>query len=307
MEQRFLLTPHGGAMAMPVAASPMLAAAHAWRALRVCVRGMRYQVFVAGQGTPIFLLHGFTGSAATWFPHIGLARQFRLIAIDLPGHGATQAPPDPARYRADQVVADLLAVADSLLGTNTPFALLGYSMGGRLAMHVALAAPKRITALALESASPGIVDAGERDDRRRRDEALAERIERDGTAPFVEYWEALPLFASQAGLPEATRAALRTQRLVQSPVGLANSLRGFGAGVQAYLGHDLAGLSMPVLLITGALDAAYQTHANEMAASIADTQVASVAGAGHTVHLEQPDAFQAIVLDFLTTAGAGRV
>jgi 2-succinyl-6-hydroxy-2,4-cyclohexadiene-1-carboxylate synthase len=280
--------------------------ARVWRALRVCVRAMRYQIYTTGHGVPTFLLHGFTGSAATWFPLLSLAQRFRPFAIDLPGHGETQAPLDPTRYAADQAVADLLALADALLGRNVPFALLGYSMGGRLAMHVALAAPERITALIVESASPGIADAGERDDRRRRDEALAERIEREGIAAFVEYWEALPLFASQSLLPDATRASLRAQRLSRAPTGLANSLRGFGAAAQAYLGDHLGGLRMPVLLITGALDATYQRHAQQMAASIADVRVASVEGAGHSVHLEQPDAFEAIVLDFLTTNGAGK-
>jgi 2-succinyl-6-hydroxy-2,4-cyclohexadiene-1-carboxylate synthase len=274
--------------------------------LHLRVRDLRYRVCTAGQGLPLFLLHGFTGSADTWFAHTGLAQRCRLIAIDLPGHGDTEAPTDPARYHADQTVPDLLALADALLGPTTPFALLGYSMGGRLALHVALAAPQRVNALILESASPGIASAGEREERRQRDAALAARIEREGLTAFVEYWEALPLFASQARLPDATRAVQRAQRLAQRPAGLANSLRGSGAGTQAYLGDRLPELPMPVLLITGALDAAYQAHATRMAAHLPDVRVATVADAGHAVHLEQPDVFDALVLDFLTAVEAAR-
>jgi 2-succinyl-6-hydroxy-2,4-cyclohexadiene-1-carboxylate synthase len=250
---------------------------------------------------PLFLLHGFTGSAATWFPHGRLGREFRLIAVDLLGHGATDAPQDPARYRAADAVADLLALADVLLGCDTPFSLLGYSMGGRLALHTALAASQRTTALVLESASPGIVDAGVREDRRQRDEALAVSIEQEGLLAFVERWEALPLFASQSNLADGSRTALRTQRLASSPGGLANSLRGFGAGAQNYLGDRLAGLGMPVLLVAGALDATYRATAEHMAAWLPDARAVIVPDVGHAVHLEQPDAFDVLVQDFLSS------
>src|SRR5262249_47420901 len=137
---------------------------------------------------------------------------------------------DPDRYRMERCVADLLALLDRLSVQQT--AVLGYSMGGRVALHLALYAPERLWALALESTSPGIMDTAERESRRHSDAALAEAIERDGLVAFVDRWQALPLFATQARLPVAVREALRCQRLENNPQGLANSLRGLGAGMQ---------------------------------------------------------------------------
>ena len=126
-------------------------------------------------------------------------------------------------------------------------------MGGRVALHVALrlaaAAPERLAALVLESASPGIADDGERAARRAADDALADEIERDGVAAFVERWERLPLCDSQRALPASARERLRAQRLASDPRGLANSLRGLGAGATQPLHHRLRELGLPTLLL----------------------------------------------------------
>ena len=125
-----------------------------------------------------------------------------------------------------------------------PVVVLGYSMGGRVAMrlalHLAERAPARLSGLVLESASPGIADAGERSARVVSDHALADRIEADGIEAFVREWESLPMWASQSGLSEEARSRLRAQRLGQSTVGLANSLRGMGAGVEKPVLDDLS-------------------------------------------------------------------
>jgi 2-succinyl-6-hydroxy-2,4-cyclohexadiene-1-carboxylate synthase len=260
--------------------------------------GARYHLRLAGAGPPLLLLHGFTGSGATWDPHAAsLGRDYRLIAIDLLGHGKTEAPRDPVRYRVEHAVADLLTLLD-MLGIDD-FALLGYSMGGRLALHLALAAQERLQALVLEGASPGIRGHSERAARIRADEELAITIERQGIEPFVTRWEALALFASQASLPVAVRDRLRAQRLENNPIGLANSLRGMGAGVPPPLYDRLRELSMPTLLIAGALDGKYCTLAGMMKRRLARAQVEIVAGAGHAVHLEQPTVFDALVRRFL--------
>ncbi|MGZ3713863.1 MAG: alpha/beta fold hydrolase, partial [Ktedonobacterales bacterium] len=128
--------------------------------------------------------------------------------------------------------------------------------------------------------------------------ALAANIERDGIAAFVERWESLPLFASQRALAEAIRASLHEQRLHNRPDGLANSLRGVGAGAQPPLYERLSELAIPVLLIAGELDAKYWAIARDMAVSMSHAEVRIVAGAGHTVHLERPDQFDALVLEF---------
>lgn len=264
---------------------------------RIEVNGVGLNVEVAGAGPALLLLHGFTGSAATWSPYAGRWQGFTTVAVDLLGHGRSDAPADAERYRMERCVGDLVAVLDRLgLGRA---AALGYSMGGRVALHLALAAPERLWALVLESASPGIADPQEREARARSDAALTALIERDGMEAFVAYWQELPLFASQRRLPESVRADLRSQRLGNDPQGLAGSLRGMGAGAQEPVLHRLGEVRVPVLLLAGELDATYCALAREMAAALPDARVEVVREAGHAVHLEQPEAFASAVAAFL--------
>jgi 2-succinyl-6-hydroxy-2,4-cyclohexadiene-1-carboxylate synthase len=250
------------------------------------------------------LLHGFTGSGASW------QTQRRLFAPsafcpDLPGHGANlpaddvrtafTPPTPPAAYRIE-ATADALAV--QLAALPQPRTLLGYSLGGRVALTLAVRHPQLLDCLILESASPGIADDGERTERRARDEALAEDIERRGMAWFVEMWEAQPLFASHARLPADVRAAQRAARLANDPHGLAASLRGMGAGVMPPLWEALAHLAVPTLLISGADDAKYTAIARQMAALMPQAQHVIIAGSGHTPHLEQAAAFAAAAGNF---------
>lgn len=264
---------------------------------RLAVNGVRLGVAVRGEGPALLLLHGFTGSGATWRPFLGEWRGFTAIAVDLLGHGASDCPPDPGRYRMERCVKDLLSLLDRLGVERT--AVLGYSMGGRVALHLALAAPRRLWALVLESASPGIDDDGEREARRLADEGLANAIEREGVERFVAYWESLPLFASQARLPAPVREELRRQRLGHNPRGLANSLRGMGAGAQEPLSGRLGEVRVPTLVIAGALDERYCALGRRMAEAMPATRLEVVAGAGHAVHLERPDVFARVVRGFL--------
>ncbi|MBL8057900.1 MAG: alpha/beta fold hydrolase, partial [Anaerolineales bacterium] len=184
--------------------------------MRLTVDGLSYNLEAGGAGEPLVLLHGFTGSAANWRAgRPALEARHQVLAVDLPGHGGSDAPADPARYTMAHTVADLAGLLDQL-GLRTIF-LLGYSMGGRVARHFAAAYPERVRGLILESASPGLVTAEERAARMAADAALAERIEREGLAAFVDHWERLPLFASQARLPAEARAALRAQRRANNP------------------------------------------------------------------------------------------
>ncbi len=264
---------------------------------RIDVNGIDLNVAVTGEGPALLLLHGFTGSSATWAPFLDTWRGFTTIVVDLPGHGASDCPANPSRYRMERCVEDLVAVMDRLGVERT--AALGYSMGGRVALHLALAAPERLSALVLESASPGIDDPAARQARHDSDEALAQSIERDGMEAFVSRWEALPLFASQAQLTAAVQEELRRQRLSNNPVGLANSLRGMGAGQQNPLWRRLGETNVPALVIAGQLDEKYSVLARRMAAIMPDARAELVAGAGHAVHLEQPEAFAVIVNGFL--------
>lgn len=268
------------------------------------VNGAHYCVTLAGSGPPLLLLHGFSGSSESWAPHrAALGAYFRTISVDLLGHGSSEVPSDPARFGIEHTVADLQALCEVLLsplpeGGRERFGLLGYSMGGRVALHLALAWPEQVGALVLESTSPGIADPEERAKRRRGDEELAEFTERKGVAAFTRRWEALPLFASQRALPLPLRHQLREQRLRNTPRGLAHSLRGLGAGVPPPVHDRLGELTMPVLLIAGALDERYRAHAEAMQAVMPRAELAIVPDAGHTVHFEQPRAFDAAVLRF---------
>ncbi len=264
---------------------------------RIGVYGVHLNVEVSGEGPTLLLLHGFSGSAATWAPHVEAWRGFTTVAVDLLGHGASDCPADPRRYRMERCLEDLVALLDHLDVRRA--AVLGYSMGGRVALRLALHAPERLWALVLESASPGIEDASEREARARSDAALAEAIERDGVEAFVERWQALPLFAGQARLPASLREELRRQRLGTDRRGLAGSLRGMGAGQQEPVLARMGGIRIPVLLIAGALDDKYCDLARRMTAALPYSRTEIVPDAGHAVHLERPDAFAGAVRGFL--------
>lgn len=260
--------------------------------------GLRLHVALSGAGPPLVLLHGFTGSTETWAPlRAPLGAAHFTIAVDLPGHGRSTAPREPSRYGLDRLTGDLARALDTL-GVER-VALLGYSMGGRAAMRVALHHPDRVAALVLESASPGIADPVRRAERLAADAELADSIERDGMRAFVERWERLPLWESQRSMSDAARALLRAQREGNQPGGLANSLRGAGAGTDDSVLDRLATLHAPTLLLAGALDAPYVALARLMEHSLPHPRVAIVPDAGHAVHLERPEAYVAAVMAFL--------
>jgi 2-succinyl-6-hydroxy-2,4-cyclohexadiene-1-carboxylate synthase len=272
---------------------------------RFLVNGVHLNVETAGAGPPLMLLHGFTGDAVGWAPHVAhLARCYSVLSVDLLGHGRSDAPADSDRYRMERSTADLLAVLDRLGCSRA--SVLGYSMGGRLALSLTVTAPERVSALVLESASPGVRDPVMRRARSAQDDRLADRIEREGVPAFVDHWERLPIFATQAGLPVEVRANLRATRLRQSAHGLANSLRGMGQGVQPPMHDHLPRLRIPTLLVVGALDAPYCALGAEMSRMIPEARLVIVPGAGHAVHLEQPEGFRRHVLEFLDGVTTGQ-
>jgi len=257
-----------------------------------------YHVAETGVGDPLVLLHGFTGSGESWADVTDqLLHRFRVIRIDLPGHGRTPAPPDPARGTLPLVAGDIAARLRDL--GATPAHLVGYSMGARLALGIALLHPYAVRTLILESGSPGLATEAERAARRALDEALATRIEQNGIVAFVEEWERLPLWESQRRLPEAVRQRLRAQRLRNTPAGLAASLRSMGIGAQPSFWDDLPRLSIPTLLITGALDEKFTVIARDMCAHCPVMTHHVIEGAGHAPHLECPAAFVKRVVEFI--------
>lgn len=233
----------------------------------------------------LVLLHGFTNSGASWRPVIsGLGERYRAIAPDIRGHAGAGAA-EPVTLAA--VIDDVAAL------TAGPFTLAGYSQGGRIALHVALALPHRVRRLVLIGASPGLADDAERERRRLADERLAERIESLSIEEFARQWAQTPILAD---IPPDVAAAAHQDRLQSTPHGLAAALRGLGTGALPSLWERLPELRMPVQLIAGERDAKFTALCREMAALIPQATVTIVPGAGHAVHLERPDAIVAALL-----------
>jgi len=260
--------------------------------------GVDFHVEDYGNGPPLVLLHGFTGSTASWAPvSRDLARDHRVIAIDLIGHGASSAPSDPSRYAFGRALQDLAEVTARLGVARASW--LGYSMGGRLALGMALDYPDRVSSLLLVSAIAGIQDEHERHQRAEADELMARRIEEAGVEAFVEEWERLPIWESQRMLPDEVSRAQREIRLGNRAVGLANSLRGMGQGTQPSYWERLSNFEVPVLMMAGALDRKFVGIAGQMGVRIADATLSVVPSAGHAVHLERPGEFIEDVRAFL--------
>src|SRR5690606_15654912 len=164
------------------------------------IKGLKYRVEVYGVGQPLLMLHGFTGRIENWAEQISLLEgRFQVVAVDLLGHGLTAKPSDVSRYRMESAAEDLIGIMDRMQ-LEAPI-LLGYSMGGRLALYTALQYQNRFRALMLESASPGLHTEHERAARVMSDHTLASQLQKAGIEKFVSAWEAQPLFATQERIP----------------------------------------------------------------------------------------------------------
>ena len=180
-----------------------------------------------------------------------------------------------------------------------PADLVGYSMGGRLALQYTARFPNHVRRLVLESASPGLEGAGERAARREGDEALAARIEDRGIPDFVSEWEAMPLFESQFRMEPALLARQRDIRLDNDARGLAGALRGLGTGVLPSLWPALPEVASPTLILVGELDEKFLAIGERMAELLPAAELVVVPDSGHCVHFERPDVWLDIVGGFL--------
>ncbi len=266
------------------------------------VNEIDYFVNIKGDGPPVVFLHGFTGDSETWNGVTDrLVQRFTCVTIDLIGHGRTDAPPDLEKYRMDQVVKDVESILAKCGITEATF--VGYSMGGRVALHLALTHPHLVSHLILESASPGLLTEEERSARREKDAALAERILLHGMEEFVNFWEDIPLFETQKRLPATVQAEIRQGRLGQRPIGLANSLKGMGTGSQpSWWGH-LSAMEIPVDLLVGELDEKFVGIAKRMKERNPSFTITSFSGCGHAIHVEEPQKFGTMIEDLLHKGG----
>jgi 2-succinyl-6-hydroxy-2,4-cyclohexadiene-1-carboxylate synthase len=232
----------------------------------------------------VVFLHGFTHTGASWDPVVAaLGERYRAVAPDIRGHGSSSEL-EPVTLAA--VLGDLAGLAPER------FTLVGYSMGGRIALHFALAAGARVERLVLIGASPGLSDPDARRARRAADEQLAAEIERSSIEAFAERWAQTPVLAGQ---PPEVLAAVHADRLRNQPFGLARTLRGLGTGALSSLWDRLGGVGMPVALVVGERDEKFRAIAAEMAVALPDAEIVKVPGAGHAVHLEAPGVVAAVI------------
>jgi 2-succinyl-6-hydroxy-2,4-cyclohexadiene-1-carboxylate synthase len=234
-----------------------------------------------GAGPRLTLVHGFTQTGRSWGEVARLfATGFEVVRVDLPGHGRSSA----ARLSFDDTASAIGAVGGRCV-------YVGYSMGARLCLRLAIERPDLVRGLVLVGGSPGIATPSERTGRLQADGQLADDIERVGTVPFLRRWLAQRMFATLTPTEEDLEG-----RRANSPDGLAAALRALGVGAQEPLWGRLAELEMPVLLVAGELDLKFTVAGERMAAAIgANARSVVLPGCGHAAHLEQPDAFCRLV------------
>lgn len=258
------------------------------------VHDATYAYRVSGEGEPIVLLHGFTGSMQTWHYFVKKWRdRFQVITIDLPGHGKTYTKQPKSMQSFSDDLMKLLAN----LNINKAH-ILGYSMGGRTALSFYHYYPEAVQSLTLESATPGLKTEKERHERIKQDEKVVTRISEDLTK-FVNFWESIPLFDSHKQLPESVKKDLRDERLMQSPHGLIESLQYMGTGIQPSWWSELNKITVPMLLITGELDDKFVKLNKEMNKLISNSELNVITNSGHTPHIEQQEKFDKIVMTFI--------
>lgn len=238
------------------------------------------------QEPAIVLLHGFMGDRRDFSAIVPHLRGFCCLVIDLPDHGQTQVSSNH-HYQMDDVAKGIIGLLEELAIEQCW--LVGYSMGGRIALYLAIYFPQYFQGVILESASPGLKTQAERDRRIARDNELARRLESKDFTQFVQQWYANPLFESFTQHPNFPQAIAR--RLDNAPDKLARSLRSIGLGMQPSLWHLLPQVQPPLSLIVGALDPKFVAIARQLVKMCPQANLNVVKNTGHNVHYEQPKKF----------------
>ncbi len=249
---------------------------------------------------PLLFLHGFMGSSFDWMEIINhLKKIYFCLALDLPGHGKTKINANDSCYSIHFTAKEICRFLRDLK-IETSY-LIGYSMGGRLALYLAVFYPEYFQGIVLESTSPGIEKVRERIERRKIDNKNAEELKTGDFGKFLERWYSQPLFRSLKQHPKFTE--LFKQRLVNDSFGLAKSLRFMGTGTQPSLWMNLKDIKIPVLILAGEKDEKFSEIAFQMEELIPNCKVHIVKGCGHNIHFEKPNIFIKHTHEFLINKG----
>lgn len=259
-----------------------------------------YQFHYRTDGDPaqpaLIFLHGFLGDCIDFAIAISyLSQQFYCIAIDLPGHGKTQVLDDDDYYSMTKTAQGLIQVHQQLV--QQPCGLVGYSMGGRLGLHLALHFPQCFNQVILESASPGLKTEAEKAERRQYEDQLIQDLIQGSFEKFLDRWYRQPLFSSLINHPEFP--VMLARKLHNDPCGLAKSMKFLGTGHQSSLWEKLPENQLPLLLLVGELDYKFVSINQEMVQQCSIAELAIVKGCGHTIHLEDVSTFCSQVSRFL--------
>lgn len=261
----------------------------------ITIDNLRYSVILKGAGQPLICFHGFAENSSTW--EFLQLNNCQMVLLDLIGHGDSEKPHSLEPYSLPVMLQHIHQLIEDL--GFTTYSLLGYSMGGRLALAYALAYPQEVLRLILESSSYGECDPQNRVKRREHDVWMANSILENGIEWFNHYWSNLDLFASQIHLSSGVREKISERRLRNSPQALANTLRGTGQGIYPCLKEHISNLAIPVLYINGEYDEKYQGIGQEFTQLNPSIRREIIAGVGHNTHIENPKAFTEVVNTFL--------
>lgn len=245
------------------------------------------------ENPPAILLHGFTGDGRSWSRVAAKMRSERtVVAVDFPGHDGRTRP--ATIYHDWHGVIDALALAIRKAHLHDSY-LVGYSLGGRVALGLLVEHPDLFVGGTLIGASAGLRNASERAERRAQDQALIDLLTNEGIEAFVEHWESLPLFASQARVPKAWLEEQRASRLAHDAEALAGSLRTLGLGVMPDYWDSLGEIAVPVHVVAGEEDEKFRRIGQSMAAKMPCGSYGIVAQAGHNIPLEAPEQIASLI------------
>lgn len=260
----------------------------------VKIDNIKYHLHIKGEGKPIICLHGFSENLSTW-NQLEL-EGYKLILIDLIGHGKSDKPISRKYYKVKVMIKHLNNIINYL--GYKKYSMLGYSMGGRIALTYSLTYPNEIEELVLESVSYGECGFLNRLKRRKNDKKLAENIVENGIQWFDEHWSNLSIFDSQKQLPQPIKDDIKRRRLCNEAHGLANTLIKSGQGKFPCLKNKLVNLSMPILYISGEYDYKYRQVGNRFENYVPNIKHITLKGVGHNTHIEKPNAFIELLREF---------